>query len=52
MKIELDWEERQFLRDLLYQEEDRIKSGNMFYPDNVEVLELIADIKAKMEDED
>jgi phage terminase large subunit len=51
MKIEINWDERMFLLELLQEEEADVSSGSTVYEDNTEVLEMILDLMEKLEDD-
>lgn len=50
MRIELDWDERNLLADLLNEERKSVASGSTVYNDNAEILEIIDGILQKVAD--
>lgn len=51
MKVELEWEERHRIAELLRSDIDRIEKGNVHYLDNDEAIELNRQILAKVSDD-
>jgi alpha-ketoglutarate-dependent taurine dioxygenase len=52
MRIDLDWDDRQFLLELLRDEEANIASGDTIYADNAEAVEHIWDLIEKFDNDE
>ena len=51
MRVELDWDDRQILLDLLTEEKSAVLAGEMQYDDNASVVEHIDSLIGRLEDE-